>query len=140
MTQKIETNPCQEELPALARQGIELFNAGEYFEAHELLELAWRAESRPVRDLYQGLLQIGVGYYHLLRRNYRGARKMFQRGRTSLESLPDVCQGVDLRQFRSDFSMIEERVIRLGPDHLDGFDRRLLKPIPFITTNGEVHD
>ena len=34
-----------------------LMNAGQFFEAHEELELAWRAETRTVRELYRGFEQ-----------------------------------------------------------------------------------
>ena len=47
--------------PPLLVEGVRLFNAGRWFEAHEVLEDAWRAEPEDVRRLYQGLLQVGVG-------------------------------------------------------------------------------
>jgi uncharacterized protein len=53
------TTGCMGALPPLALRGLELFNQGEYFEAHEALELAWREETGPVRELYRGILQIG---------------------------------------------------------------------------------
>ena len=37
--------------------GIRLFNAGQYWRAHEALEAAWREEPGAVRDLYRGILQ-----------------------------------------------------------------------------------
>ena len=42
---------CQGVLPAQVVEGLELFNRGQYFEAHEVLEAAWRAEPGPVREL-----------------------------------------------------------------------------------------
>jgi len=124
---------CQEALPPTARKGIELFNTGHYFEAHEELELAWRAEPRRVRDLYQGILQVGVAYYHALRQNYTGSRKLFLRARRTLEGLPDTCQGVDLRRFRQDWESVETEVIRLGAERLYQLNPYLMKPIPMIT-------
>ncbi len=58
--------------PALIR-GLAQFNAGEYWECHETLEVLWRADPRPIRALYQGILQVGVAFYHLHRGNYNGA-------------------------------------------------------------------
>ncbi len=69
-------DPCAEKLHPRAIEGLRLFNAGEYFEAHEALELAWRQERGPIRELYRGILQVGVAYYHILHNNYRGACKM----------------------------------------------------------------
>ncbi|HWQ84409.1 MAG TPA: DUF309 domain-containing protein, partial [Anaerolineales bacterium] len=66
-------NACQEPLHARARKGLELFNAGEYFEAHEELEAAWNADPGPGRALYQGVLQVAVAYLQIERGNPDGA-------------------------------------------------------------------
>jgi predicted metal-dependent hydrolase len=126
---------CQGELPALVLRGLELFNQGEYFEAHEELELAWRAEREPVRELYRGILQIAVAYYHILRGNYPGAVKMFRRSRTWLRPFPGRCRGIDLAAFRVDSGRVEAELLRLGPEGLDRFDRGLIKKIHY--TDGE---
>ena len=55
---------CAEPPPSLLLKGIEQFNRGEFFAQHETLEELWRAETRDVRYLYQGILQIGVGLHH----------------------------------------------------------------------------
>ena len=60
-------NPCYETAPVLLRRGIAQFNRGEFFEQHETLEDLWREEPRPIRTLYQGILQIGVALYHVQR-------------------------------------------------------------------------
>jgi predicted metal-dependent hydrolase len=111
--------------------GLELFNRGEYFEAHEELELAWRDEPGPVRELYRGILQIAVAYYHILRGNYAGAVKMFHRSQTWLSPFPDQCCGIDLAGFRADYRKVEAALARLGPQGLSRFDRGLLKPIRY---------
>jgi uncharacterized protein len=122
---------CQGTLPPLVVRGFELFNQGAYFEAHEELELAWRAETGPVRELYRGILQVGVAYYHILRGNYPGAVKMFFRSHTWLGPFPDTCRGIDLASFRADSARVEEALDRLGPYGLDRFDRGLFKPIRY---------
>ncbi len=60
-------------LPPGVRKGIALFNAGAYYEAHEVIEEEWHAERGPIRKLYQGLLQIGIGVYHARSGNRSGA-------------------------------------------------------------------
>jgi len=91
---------CQGSLPHLVEEGLRLFNAGRFFEAHEVLETAWRAERRPVRELYRGILQVGVGFYHITRGNFSGAHKLFQRAFRWLQPFPDLCQGIHLAPFR----------------------------------------
>ncbi len=122
---------CQGELPELAVRGLELFNQGEYFEAHEALELAWRAEKGPVRELYRGILQIAVAYYKILHGNYPGAVKLFRRSRTWLGPFPDRCRGIDLASFRADYGRVETELLRLGPERIEVLDRSLMRPIRF---------
>ena len=55
--------------PKLLLEGIAQFNRGDYWECHETLEALWRREARPLRDLYQGILQVGVACYHIRRGN-----------------------------------------------------------------------
>ena len=50
------------EIPELVLKGIEEFNKGEFYECHEYLEEAWMQEPHRVRFLYQGILQVGVGF------------------------------------------------------------------------------
>lgn len=124
---------CQGALHPLAVRGLEFFNAGDYFEAHEELELAWRDERGPVRELYRGVLQIAVAYYHILRGNYPGAVKMFVKSRVWLGPFPDCCRGIDLRQFREDYGRVEALLLSAGPGGMERIDRSLMKPIHYQT-------
>lgn len=121
----------KEKLPALVIQGLQLFNAREFFEAHEILEEAWRAERRPIRELYRGILQVGVACYHAQRNNFTGAVKMFQRSKIWLKPFPDICCGINLAQFRTDYQIVEDQIKTLGPGNLERFNPGLLKPIFF---------
>src|SRR6266550_478219 len=110
--------PCDEAPPPLLLQGIAQFNRGEYFEQHETLELLWRAEPRDVRRLYQGILQIGVAFYHLRRRNHHGTVYMLTRGPRYLAPFAPRCQGVDVEALVADAARALGEVERLGPDRL----------------------
>jgi predicted metal-dependent hydrolase len=126
------TCACQEELDAHVIEGLKLYNAGDYFECHEVLENAWRAEHGPIRELYRGILQVAVGYYHIQRGNYVGALKMFKRCRRWLAPFPDSCQGIDLAELRRDMQAVEDAIVRLGPDRIAYFDPKLFKPVEYI--------
>jgi len=45
------------------KDGLELIRSGRFFEAHEELELAWRAAPDEERDFYQGLVHVAVAWY-----------------------------------------------------------------------------
>ncbi len=124
---------CDESPPPLLREGIAQFNRGEYFEQHETLELLWRAERREVRRLYQGILQIGVAFHHLRRRNYHGTVYMLTRGARHLTPFSPRCQGVDVEVLLIDAAAALRDVERLGPDRLADFDWQLA-PIVRLTS------
>jgi predicted metal-dependent hydrolase len=120
---------CAEPLSDLAREGIALFNAGEYFESHEVLEHAWNADSSAARELYRAILQIAVAYLQIERRNYRGAVKMFLRVRQWIDPLPGRCRGVDVADLRANAMEIEAKLLELGETGIGRLDTSLFRPV-----------
>jgi predicted metal-dependent hydrolase len=120
---------CQEPLSPLARQGIDKFNAGQYYECHHDLEEAWKLEQTSGRNLYQGILQIGVALYQIERGNYRGAVKMLLRARQWLTPLPDTCRGVNVAGLRQNAQTVYDELARLGEDRLGEFNWGLVESV-----------
>lgn len=120
-------------LPEMAKHGIEQFNQREFWEQHETFEHVWKDEPGPVRQMYQGILQIGVAYYQIQRKNYIGARKLFQRAWQYLNVLPDVCQGVDIAQLKVDAQAALVELERLGPERIAEFPDAMFKPVRYAT-------
>jgi predicted metal-dependent hydrolase len=73
----------------LLQDGINFFNAGMYFQAHEAWEDLWRQTRGPLRLFYQGLVQAAVGLHHLSRGNRNGAVAQLQKSVSKLEQYPD---------------------------------------------------
>src|SRR5690606_27214287 len=113
----------QDPLSPKARAGVEAFNRGDYFEQHELFEEAWIEEPRPIRELYQGILQVGVAFLQIEKGNWAGALKTFRRGLPRLRDLPPVCQGIDVASLRQAAQAIHQEITALGPGRLHEFDR-----------------
>lgn len=137
MSETDSISACSHPLHPRARDGILLFNQGEYFEAHEALEDAWRVEPEPIRDLYRGILQIAVTYLHILRRNYSGAIKVYGRSQKWLRGWPDSCQGVDVRQLQVDVRTVMQALEGLGAERIADFNRSLFKPISLKPVTGK---
>jgi predicted metal-dependent hydrolase len=131
----MNTNDCAGSLPSLVMRGIEEFNRGEFFEQHESLEAAWRAEPRPVRELYQGILQVGVACYQIERGNLPGALKMFERGLRRLRQFAPECLSIDVSRLIADAERVRDMAQQLGPERLGELDRRLF---PKITCKSEA--
>lgn len=119
------TRECMAPPPEALERGIEEFNNGAYFEQHETLELLWRATPGEIRYLYQGILQVGVGLYHLFkRRNYHGTVIKLDNGARLLAAFPPVCQGVDVARLRRDAQETLRDVERLGPERIREIERQ----------------
>jgi len=120
---------CAEPPPDGLIEGIRQFNGREFFECHETLEALWISEPGQVRELYQGILQVGVGFYHVGRGNYRGAVLTLRRGIERLESFPPACQGVVVDELVRQAKVAAEALVGLGPTRVDELDPRLIPVI-----------
>jgi predicted metal-dependent hydrolase len=83
------------------KRGLELFNAGEFFDAHEVLEDVWRAAPAEEKKFLQGLIQLAVGLHHYSRGNLAGARSLLARGNRNLSAYPERHFGIDLALLRA---------------------------------------
>ncbi len=105
--------------PSHYLEGIAHFNAGRYFDAHEVWEEIWLRSSGDTKVFYQMLIQAAVGLYHYERGNARGARGMHANVVEKIERLPSFLMSLDLgnfaRQFRAFFSELIENNIETAP-------------------------
>ncbi|MEW6734821.1 MAG: DUF309 domain-containing protein [Acidobacteriota bacterium] len=79
--------------------GIELFNNGKYYEAHEAWEDIWRISEGAEKLFYQGLIQAAAALLHYDRNNLRGTNLCINNSLAKLESLPKVFMSLDLERF-----------------------------------------
>ncbi len=79
----------------LLERGIRLFNAGEFFECHEVLEEAWTTERNPRRSFLQSLIHVAVGCYHAERGNPVGASRQLRKALRKMEAFLPACEGID---------------------------------------------
>jgi len=111
---------------------IHEFNAGKFFEQHETLELLWRAEPDEIRALYQGILHVGVAFHHLLNGNHHGAVTKLGTGVAMLEHFAPTCMGVDVSRLVTEARAARERLVELGEERLDEFDRSLIPRVHLV--------
>lgn len=96
---------AMETYPREYLQGIEDFNAGRYFDAHEIWEEVWLRSSGDTKLFYQMLIQAAVGLHHYERGNARGARGMHANVIDKLGRLPSVFMSLDLADFSRQFKV-----------------------------------
>jgi uncharacterized protein len=111
------------------------FNRGDYWHQHETLEAIWRAEKdESIRNFYKGILQVGVGFHHLTRRNYRGVIKVLTRGIAYLQPYAPQCMGVDVQRLSDEAAVVLQQVRVLGAERIGEIDIAQLPQVHFDQT------
>ena len=87
-------------MPDAYKAGLEHIRAGRFFEAHEELEIVWRAAAAEERDFYQGLVHAAVAWYQAGRGNTVGARRQLEKGLRRLERYEPEHEGIDVAGLR----------------------------------------
>lgn len=120
--------------PTGIRRGIDLFNARQFYEQHEAIEHEWHAERGPIRRLYQGILQIGVGFHHALNGNHKGAVLLLNAGIEKTRDFEPQALGIDTAALVAGAQACLDRIEALGPDRLDEFDPALIPTIAYTAS------
>jgi uncharacterized protein len=81
-------------------EGIHLFNARKFFEAHEALEAVWLSAQGEERIFLHGLIQVAAAFHHHARGNPAGFRSLLEKGAKKLETFPAAQAGVRLGELR----------------------------------------
>jgi predicted metal-dependent hydrolase len=93
----METPPAEYDERYLC--GVRLFNAGEYFDAHEVWEDLWQDCPAADRRFYQSLIQAAVALYHWGNGNRPGAARLFHSGRRYMDPYRPAHRGLDVEAF-----------------------------------------
>ena len=83
------------------QHGLELSGGGQFFEAHEAFETAWRACAEPERDFFQGLVHVVVSAYQRGRGRTVAAERQRLKALTRLADYEPVYRGLDVTALRS---------------------------------------
>jgi len=103
-------------MDSLYQRGINLFNSGDFFEAHEVLEEIWRAAPEGEKKFWQGLVQIAVAFHHRSTGNTIGARSLLNRAIQNLSPYPDIYCGIQLRQLKVSLEKWPEAISKIEVD------------------------
>jgi predicted metal-dependent hydrolase len=118
------------------REGVRLFDAQDFFEAHEEWESLWHETRGAPRDFVQGLIQVTSAMHHLRNGNMRGARLLHDSGAGLLAPYGDSYEGVDLKSLRERFDASLKEILAEPLEKLPGRGHPGTVLIPF--TPGRV--
>jgi len=105
-------------------RGIAHFNAGEFFEAHEVWEELWLRAPLQERPFLQGIIQIAAAFHHLQRGNERGARSLLAAGLAKVRGYSALGNGIDVPRLCDD--------VQAWLDTLEGARRSADAKLPTI--------
>lgn len=131
--------PCAGSPPPGVLEGIALFNRGEFYACHEAIEHEWHAERGAIRALYQGILQIGVGFHHALGGNHRGAVLLLGDGIAKTSRFLPTCLGIDTARLARESQACLDQIVALGPEGLSAFDPAGVPRVHLLGEDGRPH-
>ena len=102
-------------------EGIRLFNAGEFFVCHEVLEEEWTPERGARRLFLQSLIHVAVGFYHHGRGNNLGAERQLRKALRKLAGYLPEREGIDTARLYKEAGSVL-RAIERGK-RVDGYPR-----------------
>jgi predicted metal-dependent hydrolase len=94
-------------------RGLDLMRRGAFFEAHEELELAWRAAPPEERDFFQGLVHVTVAWYQAGRGRPVACASQLGKARRRLAAYAPRHRGVDVQSLLRRVSAAE-RIVAAG--------------------------
>jgi uncharacterized protein len=113
----------------LLQLGIDLYNAGHYWNAHEAWEEVWLDSERPLRSFYQGLIQVTAAFVHVTRKEQPGSVRLLDAGIEKLEAYPASYMGLDVARLVAGAKSARRALEELGEKRVADFDRSLIPPI-----------
>lgn len=108
------TKRCQDSPSGQLLLGIRQFNAAQWYECHETLELLWLPATGDVRNLYQGIIQLAIALHHWRNGNFSGAISLLDGGVGYLSMLPHTCLWIDVTALITQAKFMKKQLDGLG--------------------------
>jgi len=82
-------------------EGLQCYESGEFFLAHEHWEGIWLKCEEPEKTFLQALIQITAAFHHLQRKNLIGAASLMRAALGRLDAFPDTFGGIEVEDLRA---------------------------------------
>jgi hypothetical protein len=92
------------------KRGLEAIRDRRYFEAHEELELAWRAAPAEERDFFQGLVHVAVAWYQAGRGRPVATARQLEKAARRLAAFAPAHRGVEVAGLLAQVTAAQARV------------------------------
>ena len=96
-----------DKMSELFQRGLDEYDKGEYFEAHEAWEDLWSDYNFPDRKFVQGLIQLSVSFVHLGNGNLTGAKNLLKKCQQKFEDYNGMHRDINLLDLKSSIEAVE---------------------------------
>ena len=96
-----------DEMSELFKRGLDEYDKGDYFEAHEAWEDLWSDYNFPDRKFVQGLIQLSVSFVHLGNGNLTGAKNLLKKCQQKFDDYSGIHRGINLEDLKSSIEVVE---------------------------------
>jgi predicted metal-dependent hydrolase len=124
------------EVVASLEKGMALFNAREFFEAHEVWEETWGEIWEDERHLLQGLIQVAAGFYKLQLGQPAGTAKLLEKSLTHLRAVPRNFYALDLDAIIAAAEVWGPRAKEMVEQWRTDFDEAALPQLMWLREHG----
>jgi uncharacterized protein len=113
-------------------RGVKLFNAGNFWHAHEAWEDVWKRHEEDERLFFQGMIQLAAAFHHTVNRSsYRGAVNNFDKSKVKLEVFVPRYAGIEVQPLLIFIEQTKEHLEQTGQKEFDSFNLTALPKIQF---------
>ena len=84
----------------LFEKGLNEYEKGDYFEAHEAWEDLWSDYNFPDRKFIQGLIQLSVSFVHLNNGNMIGARNLLKKCQEKFSGYKGIHREININELK----------------------------------------
>ena len=96
-----------DKMSELFQKGLDEYDKGDYFEAHEAWEDLWSDYNFPDRKFVQGLIQLSVSFVHLGNGNLTGAKNLLKKCQQKFDDYNGMHREINLSDLKSSIEAVE---------------------------------
>ena len=96
-----------DKMSELFKRGLDEYDKGDYFEAHEAWEDLWSDYNFPDRKFVQGLIQLSVSFVHLGNGNLTGAKNLLIKCQQKFDDYNGIHREINLSDLKSSIEAVE---------------------------------
>jgi uncharacterized protein len=113
-------------------RGIKLFNAGNFWHAHEAWEDVWKRHDEDERLFFQGIIQLAAAYHHIVNRlSYRGAVNNLDKSKAKLDVFGARYLGIEIQPLLNCIHQTKDLLEKIGQRKFEEFEFPAMPRIQF---------